>query len=54
MLLKLPPEEIVPTISKIEKGEMAFQEQDKFRDLLFNEWDDITELILHKSEQNLN
>ena len=54
MLLKLEPDQIVPTIAQINKGDLKFEEQDKFRDKLFEEWDDITELILNKSEQNLN
>ncbi len=54
MLVKLAPEEIVPAISKILTGEMKFEEQDIFREKLFDEWDDITELILNKSEQTLN
>ena len=54
MLLKLDPENIVDTISKVISGEMKFMDQDGFRDKLYNEWDDITELILNKSEQPLN
>jgi predicted glycosyltransferase len=54
MLLKLNPEEIVPVISDIIQGERVFDEQDEFRKKLFNEWDDITRLILNKSEQTLN
>ena len=52
MLLKLDPEEIIPLISKVIEGETDFKDQDKFREMLFNEWDDITKLILNKSEQN--
>jgi uncharacterized protein len=54
MLMKLDPDEIVPTIKNILDGKQSFDNQDNFRNLLFEEWDDITELILNKSEQTLN
>ncbi len=54
MLLKINQEEIVSVISEIIAGERVFEEQDEFRKKLFNEWDDITKLILNKSEQPLN
>ena len=52
MLLKLDAQEIVPTISAIKNNKRKFEAQDIFREKLFNEWDDITALILNKSEQN--
>jgi predicted glycosyltransferase len=52
MLLKLSAEEIVPTITEIKEVENKFENQDSFRQKLFEEWDDITALILNKSELN--
>lgn len=54
MLLKLNAEEIVPTIVEVINGGKKFEIQDNFRKSLFDEWDDITALILNKSEQTLN
>ena len=48
MLLKLPTEEIVSTTLKIVKGELLFPEQDKIRQLLHKEWDDVTNLVMLK------
>ena len=52
MLLKLEPEEIVPTAEKIREGAYSFEEQEAFRKQLFEEWDDVTKLILTKVEQS--
>lgn len=54
MLLKLNAEEIVPTIVEVINGGKKFEIQDNFRKSLFDEWDDITALILNKSELTLN
>lgn len=54
MLLKVEPEEIVPTVRKMVAGELSFQEQEAFRKQLFEEWDDVTKLILSKVEQSTN
>ncbi len=54
MLMKLGPDEIIATIKNILEGKQSFDNQNNFRNLLFEEWDDITELILNKSEQSLN
>jgi len=52
MLLKLNPEEVVITVKEIMAGTLSFQEQEAFRKLLFEEWDDVTKLILTKVEQS--
>jgi predicted glycosyltransferase len=52
MLLKLNPEIIVDTVLKIKSGEMVFPEQDEFRQMLFEEWDNVTELVLDKLAEN--
>lgn len=49
MLFKLNAEAIISTVSKIIDGEMVLEEQDKFRERLFQEWEDVTQLILNKS-----
>ncbi|MCB9297023.1 MAG: DUF354 domain-containing protein [Lewinellaceae bacterium] len=54
MLMKLEPEEIVPNLKKIREGELAFQAQEAFRKQLYEEWDDVTKLILAKVEQSSN
>lgn len=51
MLLKLPPEEIVTTVTKILDGEITFHEQDAFRQMLFEEWDNVTTLLLDKIKE---
>ncbi|MCB9048946.1 MAG: DUF354 domain-containing protein [Lewinellaceae bacterium] len=54
MLLKLEPEEVVPTVRKIMDGALSFQEKEAFRQQLYEEWDDVTGLILTKVEQSTN
>lgn len=54
MLMKLEPEEIVPNLKKIREGELAFQAQEAFRNQLYEEWDDVTKLILAKVGQSSN
>lgn len=46
-LLKVDPNDVVPTLKKINKGALQFVEQESFRQSLNKEWDDITELILN-------
>ncbi len=53
MLLKCKPEEIVDTVIKIRDGELVFPDQDTFRQSLFEEWDDVTTLVLEKLEENV-
>jgi len=48
MLLKLEPDALVDTTTKIINGEIEFQEQNNFRQSLAEEWDDVTELLLNK------
>ena len=50
MLLKVEPTNIVSTTTDILNGSLVFQNQTDFRNLLFEEWDDITNLILSKTE----
>jgi len=52
MLLKLNPEDIVTTVLKIQKGELVFPRQDTLRQALFEEWDDVTTLVLEKLTEN--
>lgn len=52
MLQKLDAEDIVSTVIKIVNGEKVFAEQDTFRQQLFNEWDDVTSLVLNKLSEN--
>ncbi|MCB0587595.1 MAG: DUF354 domain-containing protein [Phaeodactylibacter sp.] len=54
MLLKLEPGEIVPVVKKIKEGELTFKEQESFRHELYEEWDDVTKLILTKVDQSTN
>ena len=54
MLLKLEPEAVAPTVQKIKEGALSFKEQEAFRNQLFEEWDDVTRLILTKVEQSTN
>ncbi len=54
MLLKLEPEEVLPALRKIREGSLAFRGQEEFRRQLFEEWDDVTTLILKKVEQSTN
>ena len=54
MLLKLEPEEVAPTVQKIRDGALQFAGQEEFRNQLFEEWDDVTKLILTKVEQSTN
>ena len=54
MLLKLDPEAVAPTVQKIKEGVLSFEEQETFRNQLFEEWDDVTRLILTKVEQSTN
>jgi predicted glycosyltransferase len=48
MLLKVEPENLVASVSDILSGNVEFQEQDAFRELLLEEWDDVTTLLLNK------
>ncbi len=52
MLLKLDPEHIVETVSKIVKGKLVFAHQDEFRKMLLEEWDDFTTVLLEKLKEN--
>jgi predicted glycosyltransferase len=52
ILLKLNPDNILDTVFKIMNGEMVFPEQDNFRQMLFEEWDNVTALLLGKLEEN--
>lgn len=54
MLLKLDPEEVAPSVRKIMEGALTFKEQEAFRRELYEEWDDVTGLILKKVEQSTN
>jgi len=48
MLIKVEQEDIVGTLLKILNGELTFMEQDNVRELLLNEWDNVTKLVLDK------
>lgn len=52
MLFKIPPEQLVDAIQGIRQGELAFHEQQSFRDRLEREWDNVTELVLSKIKEN--
>lgn len=52
MLLKKAPEALVSTIIKIMNDEIDFPEQNKFRQLLLVEWDNVTSLVLNKLAEN--
>ena len=48
LLLKVEPDNIVSTIQQIKNKEIDFPKQDNFRNDLYGEWDDVTDLILKK------
>ena len=52
MLLKLAPEHILGTVSKIINNELVFPPQDEFRQSLLDEWDNVTALVLDKLAEN--
>jgi len=52
MLVKSLPEEIVSTTLKILNGEMLFPMQDKLRQQLLKDWDNVTSLVLEKIADN--
>ena len=54
MLLKVDPTELVPMLNKMLDGELNFEDQVPFRNKLFEEWDDITNLILNKADHTIN
>jgi len=52
MLLKLDAENILETVSKIISGELVFPDQDEFRQMLFEEWDNFTTFLLDKLKEH--
>ena len=54
MLLKLDPEGSANGPKIKEGAPFPSEEQDTFRNQLFEEWDDVTRLILTKVEQSTN
>ncbi len=52
MLLKIDPPKIVDAIQNIKKGIFKFPLPDDFRHQLYQEWDDVTDLILKKVAKN--
>ena len=52
MLLKLEAQDIIDTVLKIINGRMVFPDQNKFRQMLFEEWDNFTTVLLNKLKEN--
>ena len=52
MLMKLEPQDIIETVLKIINGKLVFPEQNKFRQMLFEEWDNFTTVLLNKLKEN--
>ena len=52
MLLKLETDCILETVLKIINGELIFENQDRFRQNLFEEWDNFTTVLLNKLNVN--
>jgi hypothetical protein len=52
MLLKLEPQDIIETVLKIINGKLVFPDQNKFRQTLFEEWDNFTTVLLNKLKIN--
>lgn len=52
MLAKIEPNNIVDYSLKVLNGEIEFLGQEAFRQIIFEEWDDVTELILNQINQS--
>ncbi|MFA5336703.1 MAG: DUF354 domain-containing protein [Candidatus Omnitrophota bacterium] len=51
MFYQIEPQEVAIFVEKILHGDILFENQDTFRQRLFQEWDDVTELIVKEVEK---